>query len=105
MAYKLIITERADELIEKLFLYLMQKIKNPDAAVHFLDELDKVYSRLEENPFQFHESPDDYLKSREYREAHFTGMQYHLVFRVEEKSVFIVGVFHDLENYAEKMKE
>ena len=105
MACKVIVTERADELIEKLFVYLMRKIKNPDAAVHFLDELDKIYTRLEENPYQFHESLDDYLKSRGYREAHFREMQYHLVFRVEENSVYIVGVFHDLENYTGKVKE
>ena len=61
MAYKLIITERADELIDRLAAYLINNLKNPDAASHFLDELETVYSRLEENPYQFSESKDEYL--------------------------------------------
>ena len=53
MAYKLIITERADELIDRLAAYLVNKLKNPDAASHFLDELETIYNRLEDNPYQF----------------------------------------------------
>ena len=56
MAYNLIITERADELIDRLTAYLFNNLKNPDAAARFLDELDAVYNRLEENPYQFAES-------------------------------------------------
>ena len=61
MAYNLIITERADELVDRLAAYLVKNLKNPDAASHFLDELESVYNRLEENPFQFAESKDEYL--------------------------------------------
>ena len=103
MAYKLIITERADELIDRLAAYLINNLKNPDAASHFLDELETVYSRLEENPYQFSESKDEYLFLRGYREALFHEMKYRVVFRTEEQTVYVLGVFHMLEDSGTKM--
>ena len=93
MAYNLIITERADELVDRLVAYLVNNLKNPDAASHFLDELETIYNRLEENPFQFAESKDEYLFMRGYRDALFQEMSYHVVFRVAEQSVYVLGVF------------
>ena len=103
MAYNLIITERADELIDRLTAYLLNNLKNPDAAAHFLDELDTIYNRLEENPCQFAESKDKYLFMRGYRDALFKEMNYRVIFRVDEQSVYVLGVFHTLEDYARKL--
>ncbi len=103
MAYNLIITARADELIDDSVCYLIDKLKNPDAAAHLLNGIDKIYDRLEENPFQFPESFDDYLKRRNYREALVTEMSYRIVFRVEDSDVYIVGLFHELENHKAKI--
>ena len=103
MAYNLIISERADELVDRLVAYLVNHLKNPDAASHFLDELEAIYNRLEENPFQFAESKDEYLFMRGYRDAHFREMNYHVVFRVAEQSVYVLGVFHTLEDYVRKL--
>ena len=102
MAYKLIITERADELIDRLVSYLINKLKNPDAASHFLDELEAIYDRLSDNHFQFPESQDEYLFLRGYREALFRKMKYRVIFRADEHTVYILGVFHTLEDYGKK---
>ena len=103
MAYHLIITERADELIDRLTAYLVNNLKNPDAASHFLDELEAIYDRLQDNPYQFSESKDEYLFLRGYREALFLEMNYRVVFRTDEQSVYILGVFHTLEDYGRKV--
>ncbi len=65
MAYKLFITDRADELIDSCVSYLINKLKNPKAARHLLDGISEVYDRLEENPFQFHDLEDYPPKVRE----------------------------------------
>lgn len=103
MAYKLVVTERADELIDRLVAYLVNRLKNPDAASHFLDELESIYSRLEENPYQFSESKEEYLFLRGYREALFHEMKYRVIFRTDKQTVYILGVFHTLEDYARKL--
>ncbi len=103
MGYNLIIAEKANEHIDSLAGYLLGKLKNPQAAGNFLNEIDGIYDRLEDNPYQFPISPDKYLSFQEYREAHFQKMSYKIVFRIEDKSVYVVGVFHDLEDYSKKI--
>lgn len=96
MAYKLIITEKAEELLDNLIYHLIYRLKNTQAAVHLFDSIEKIYDRLKENPFQFPES-------RGYREAVLTDMDYVIIFRVEETSVYVTGIFHQLENYRKKV--
>lgn len=103
MAYSLVITQKAEELLDERVYYLLYQLKSEQAAKHLLDEVFKIYERLEENPFQFRESKDYYLKRKGYREAIISGMNYLLIFRVEEQKVYILGIFHELENYVIKL--
>lgn len=43
MAYKLIITEHAVELLDKLVYHLLYHLRNEQAAKHLLDEIDRIY--------------------------------------------------------------
>ena len=88
MAYKLIITEKAEEHLDNHVHHLIYKLKNNQAAVHLLDSIGKIYDRLEENPFQFPGSTDVNLIRMGYREAVLTDMDYVIIFRVEESSVY-----------------
>lgn len=99
MAYNLIITDRADELIDERVSYLLTKFKNPQAATHLLDGISEIYNRMEENPYQFSNSKDSYLLQRGYKEAYVSDMDYKMVFRIDGNDVYVVGLFHDLENY------
>ena len=103
MDYELIISERADELTDRLVAYLLNNLNNPGAAAHFLDELETIYDRLINNPYQFPDSSDEYLFLRGYREALFKTMHYKVIYRIENQQVLIVGVFHTLEDYRRKV--
>ena len=39
MAYKLIVTEHVDELLDNILRHLIYQLKNEQAAVHLLDEI------------------------------------------------------------------
>lgn len=104
MAYNVVITERAEQLLERLVHYLLFQIKNEQAAVHLMDEISNIYDRIEENPFQFPECRDAYLKSKQYREAITMEMNYVVIYKIEDDTVYILGVFHGLENYINKVK-
>ncbi len=103
MAYNLIVTERANELLDKILYYLIYHLKSEQAANHLLNEMEHIYDRLEENPLQFPFSRDTYLANRGYREAITDQMNYVIVFRVKTNTVNIVGIFHQLENYRKKL--
>lgn len=105
MAYKLIITERAEEQLEQLIRYLIEHFKDKRAAVRLLDSIESVYERLEDNPMQFPACQDLVLKQRGYRKAKIPNMAYVMICRPETGSqkVYVIGIFHELENYGTKL--
>ncbi len=103
MAYKVMVTEHSDELLDNLIYHLLYRLKSEQAARHLLDGIENVYERLEENPLQFPLSRDRYLAGKGYHEAIVPQMDYIVVFSVEADIVNVVGIFHQLENYQGKM--
>lgn len=103
MAYKLIVTEHANELLDNLVCHLLDRLKNEQAARHLLVGIENVYERLEENPLQFPLSRDTYLAGKGYHEALVPQMDYVVFFRMDTDIVNVVGIFHQLENYQRKM--
>ena len=103
MGYKLIITERAEELLAGLTDYILYRLKNQQAAVHLLNSIEHLYDRLEENPLQFPECRDRYLSHLGYREAVLPDMKYLVIYKVRADKVYVVGVFHELEQYSNKL--
>ncbi len=53
MMYKLVITEHADEQLDRLVYHLICRLKNKEAAQRLLDAIDDIYDRLISNPQQF----------------------------------------------------
>ena len=66
MDYKLKITEHAQELLDQLIYHLIYNLNNDQAAKHLLDEVEKIFDRLEENPEQFPKYKDKYLEEKGY---------------------------------------
>lgn len=103
MAYKLVVTEHADELLDHIMYYLLFELKNEQAAKHLLDIIENLYDRLEENPLQFLLSKDIHLANKGYHEAVIGQMNYTVVFTIKTDIVYVIGIFHQLENYREKL--
>ena len=103
MVYKLIVTERAEEQLDECLYYLVYRLGNNIAAEHLLACIEKAYDRLEENPYQFPECRDAYLKSLKYREVILTDMSYLMIVKVVDLEVYIMGIFHQLNCHKENM--
>jgi plasmid stabilization system protein ParE len=103
MDYKVIVTDRAEELLDQLVNYILLKFKNEAAAKHLLDGIEKIYERLENNPEQFADCRDSLLKSKGYKEAVVSDMDYILIFRIDADVVYVLGIFHQSENYKVKL--
>lgn len=105
MGYKIIITDKAKEQTENIAAYLYGSLKNISAARHFLENLDSLYDRLIDNPKQFALCRDYVLKKKGYHKAIFSNMKYCLIFKLseDEKTVYVLGIFHTLEDYKEKI--
>lgn len=103
MAYSIQVTSHAEELLDELIFYILDQFQDENAASRLLDGLEKVYGRLQDNPFQFPLFEDSYLSSLGVRKARVKGMDYYAVFSISEEVVTILGFYHALENYNEKI--
>lgn len=105
MKYKLTITDRAEQLLDNILYHIVNKLKNPQAAENLMKEVERVYNNLEYSPEMYSYSEDGSLKSRGYRKVAVPHYNYVIIFRFDEdrKTVYIVGFFHDLELYINKL--
>lgn len=105
MKYNIVITERVEEMLDHILYYVFNQLKNPQAAGNLIAEIEHVYDNFEYNPKMYAYSDDTLLKSRGYRKAVVPHYDYVIIFRINEvtTSVYIVGFFHDLELYTNKL--
>ncbi len=98
MAYSVHFTNQALADQAGITEYLMRSLGNPDAARHFLDELEGLVSTLERTPEAFAILEEPRLGALGYRKIPF--MNYIALFRVESDHVYITHLFHQCQDYA-----
>lgn len=103
MDYELIITEKAQDLLDDLVRYLLFERCSRQAASHLLDSIQEVYRRMQSAPYSFPLCDDSILKRNGYRKALLPDMSYVIIFLIEDRSIYILGIFHELENYGVKL--
>ena len=104
MAYNIISTDEMGSLLDNCIQYLLYKLKSEQAANHLLSGVAEIYDQLESNPNIYRLSADPFMKALEYHEAKVNGMDYIIIYKIVDQNVYILGIFHTLENYAEHMK-
>ena len=103
MAYKLIITEKAEHDLDGILTYILQELCNETAAAALLEAIEKSYGMLEIHPHMYPMCRQLLLNTRGYRKLIVNG--YILIMRIDEemRTVYIERVFSRLEDYAEKL--
>ncbi len=97
--YKLKITELAQTDLESIVDYIAVQLANPIAAGNFLNEVEKCYDYLKNNPMIYALSNDARLQKEGYRKALIKN--YVLMFKVfeENQTVIVYRVFYAARDY------
>ena len=82
MDYKVVVTSDAEEDLDRFLQYLPFEKKNEQAAGNILDDFGDTLNCLK-----------NVLRHR-----------YFMLYRIEENTVFIDDIFHELQDYENKMK-
>ena len=103
MAYRLIITEKAERDLDDIIAYIVEELCNESAAVNLFTEIERRYDMLEENPHIYPICQQILLAARGYRKVVVNGFV--LIIRIDEAVgiVYIERIFSRLEDYAEKL--
>ena len=104
MDYKLNITFHANQMLDEIVYYLIYQLHSREVAEKLLNQLDEIYIRLEESPYQFSKCHDFNLEKSGYREAFILNYSYILIFKIQDHNVYVMGIFHRLENYSKKLE-
>jgi len=100
MAYKLNVSREAHQDIDDIVTYITYELKNPKAATGFLDDVEKSYHNVVDNPFIYALCNESRLRRNGYRKIVIKN--YLIFYRVDESenTVFIVRVIYGARDYA-----
>lgn len=99
MAYNLIITETANNALDEIVYYIVNKLKNPLAAIDFLNEVQKKYENVCVNPEMYEYVRDQRLAEKGYRKIPVDNYVILYLINGENKEIEIHDVLYCRENY------
>ena len=97
MAYEVIPTESFEREYDSIIRYHLEVLKAPQAASKLIDELDKAYVKLSDNPLLNAVSRKPVLEEFELREQ--LVRNYVIVYRVDGDLVYLEHMFHQTQDF------
>jgi plasmid stabilization system protein ParE len=100
MDFKLIISREAHADIDEITEYIARKLRNPQAASGFLDDVEKSYRSVVKNPHLHALCTDKRLRDKGY--CRIIIKNYLIFYRVDEaeNTIYIVRVIYGPRDYA-----
>ena len=100
MGYKLLVSKEAHRDIDEITAYIAKELKNKQAAVRFLEDLENSYRNLAENPLLYALCSNERLSEKGYRKV--VLKHYLVLYRIDKttKSVYVVRVIYGARDYA-----
>jgi plasmid stabilization system protein ParE len=104
MIYKVKVTINAEEDLDNIVNYLQYEKRNSQAASNLLLDFEKTVKRLSYSAGSIMLCSNTYLNERGYRRIGLEHYRYFLLYRIENDTVVIDKMFHELQDYENKMK-
>ncbi len=101
--YKLDVLPAAAADQQEAVEYIVKQLQNSVAAVNLMDEIEKCYQLLEENPYLYALCTDHTLEALGYRKAIIK--RYVMLYKIDDiqKIVHIMRFVYGPSNYIEKL--
>lgn len=103
MDYKVIITEDAELDMDNFVSYLLFEKKNEQAATSLIEDFEAAIITLTHAAESFKVCENQHLMELGYRRINFKSHRYFMLYRVEEDKVYVDNVFHELQDFENKM--
>ncbi|MDO4332231.1 MAG: type II toxin-antitoxin system RelE/ParE family toxin [Eubacteriales bacterium] len=103
MDYRIIISEDAEADLDEFIRYLLFEKKNEQSARNLLDDFEATLDSLSRVAESLKPCDNPHLKKLGYRRINFLSHRYFMLYRVEENTVFIDNIFHELQDYENRM--
>lgn len=103
MDYKIVVTSDAEEDLDRFIKYLLFEKKSEQAAKNVLDDFEATKENLKYVAGSLKLCDNPRLKELGYRRINFLSHRYFIMYRIIDQIVFIDNIFHQLQDYEDKM--
>ncbi len=103
MRYKVIVTPDARDDWENFLSYIALVKKNPQAAMNLNDDLEDAVCTLEDMAGSLKYDDDTDIAAMGYRRIHLKKHRYFMLYRIVGGTAFIDRIFHDLQDYRNRL--
>ena len=103
MDYKIVVTKDAEEDLDSYIKYILYEKESIQAARNVLDDFETTKESLKHVAGRLKFCDNPRLKQLGYRRINFLNHRYFMLYRIVENVVFIDNIFHDLQDYENKI--
>ena len=103
MAYKVVLMKDAEEDLDRFIAYLLFEKKSEQAARNLLNDFDATKTSLSNVAASLKLCDNPKLRALGYRRIHFLSHRYFMLYRIEKDTVYVDNIFHELQDYENKM--
>ena len=102
--YRVSVTADAKADLKRYKDYLVDEKKNRQAARNVVLDFSQTKDDLKKSAGSLAEPESQKLLERGLKRINFRSHDYFLLYRIEGSRVFVTNMFHDLEDYENKLK-
>ncbi len=99
MGFKVVLTNRAQLDFKNITYYLLYKLKSEQATISVTDDMEHTIERLSYMASGMKLCDDPRLHDLGYRTIHFKRHNYFMLYRIQDDTVYVDAIYHDLQNY------
>ncbi|MCD8015697.1 MAG: type II toxin-antitoxin system RelE/ParE family toxin [Lachnospiraceae bacterium] len=103
MDYKVIVTMDAENDLNEYIRYLLFEKRNEQAAGNLMDDFEETVQVLSRAAGSLKPCENPGLKQRGYKRINFRSHRYFMLFRLEGNDAIVDAIFHELQDYENKM--
>lgn len=102
--FEVIFTDKAEIQTQEILDYIFYELGNPQAALSVEQDLKDTVARLSHVAGSLKLCDDPALSSLGYRTIHLKRHQYFMLYKNIDNYAYIVGIYHDLQDYESILK-
>ena len=97
--FNVILTKTAEMQAQKIVDYIFYDLENPQAAFSVEQDMKETTVRLSHIAGSLKLCDNPKLNALGYRTIHFKKHKYFMLYKIVDKFVYIIGVYHDMQDY------
>lgn len=103
MDYKIVLMQNAEEDLDRFITYLLFEKKSEQDARNLLNDFEATKTSLSNVAGALKLCDNPRLRELGYRRINFLSHRYFMLYRIENDTVYVDNIFHQLQDYETKM--